>query len=170
MPVSPDETDAFVVRLIIISFPNQFLGDKANPNLLNELTTEAEMSALLSMLIRRLLRVLETGINAPHSSIEENYEKYISSSNPIRIFVEKYIEGSINNDETKQDVYNSYERFCMENRLSKESSETFSRRLKKDYDFKDKQVRGKGIPKPYHWLNMRLKDREEVDDDQETLD
>ena len=54
MPVTPDETDAFFARLIIINFPNQYLGDKANPYLLDELTTETEMSGLLSMLIRRL--------------------------------------------------------------------------------------------------------------------
>ena len=29
MPVTPDETDAFFARLIIINFPNQYLGDKS---------------------------------------------------------------------------------------------------------------------------------------------
>ena len=119
--------------LIIINFPNQFLGDKANPDLIDELTTESEMSALLTLLVRRLPRVLRTGIFTPHSSIEDNYISYISSSNPIRIFVEKYIVGAIDNDETKYDVYASYEKFCSDNRLSRESRETFSRRPKEGF-------------------------------------
>jgi P4 family phage/plasmid primase-like protien len=170
LPITPDETDAFFARLIIIEFPNQFLGDKANPDLIDELTTDQEMSALFTMLVRRLPRVLKSGISTHHSSIGENYEKYIASSNPIRIFVEKYIEtGVINNDETKEDVHNTYEKFCMENRLSKESSETFSRRLKKDYNFTYKQERT-GKTKQYYWKNIRLRGRKEVEEGQETLD
>lgn len=170
IPITPDETDAFFARLIIIDFPNQFLGDKANPDLIDELTTESEMSALFTMLIRRLPRVLKSGIFTHHSSIGENYAKYIASSNPIRIFVENYIEMDvINNDETKEDVYNSYEGFCTENRLSKESNETFSRRLKKEYGLKYRQERT-GKTRAYYWQNIRLRGRKEVEEGQGTLD
>jgi hypothetical protein len=41
----------FFARLLIINFPNQFLGDKANPYLIEELTTPEEMSALLSLIL-----------------------------------------------------------------------------------------------------------------------
>src|SRR6266498_2467497 len=85
IPITPDETDAFFARLIIIEFPNQFHGDKPNPDLINELTTDQEMSALFTMLVRRLSRVLKSGISTHHSSIGENYGKYIAGSNPIRI-------------------------------------------------------------------------------------
>ena len=37
IPITPDYSDAFYARLLIINFPNQFLGDKANPNLIDEL-------------------------------------------------------------------------------------------------------------------------------------
>lgn len=36
MPKTPDDTDAFFVRLLIINFPNQFLGDKAIPDLIGQ--------------------------------------------------------------------------------------------------------------------------------------
>ena len=92
MPISPDETDAFFARLLIINFPNQFLGDKAKPNLIEELTTEKEMSALLGLVVRRLPGVLKEGISYTAShTVEDNYLRYIRSSDPIRYFAERAI-------------------------------------------------------------------------------
>ena len=136
IPKTPDESDAFYARLIIINFPNQFLGSKDNSHLKHELTSESEMSALLSHVLRRLPRVLERGIATPHSTIDENYIKYTESSDPIRLFVETSIDRTSQEAketyEPKVDVYEAYGRFCAEKRLGKESSETFSRRLKKE--------------------------------------
>ena len=61
IPETPDDTDAFYARLLIINYPNQFLGEKDNPNLREELATPEEMSALLSLALKRLPRVLEKG-------------------------------------------------------------------------------------------------------------
>jgi putative DNA primase/helicase len=94
IPKTLDESDAFYARLIIINFPNQYLGEKANPNLIDELTTESEMSRLLTIIVKRLPRVLRSGITTPHSTIDENYIKYTESSDPIRLFVETSIDRS----------------------------------------------------------------------------
>ena len=63
IPKTPDESDAFFARPIIINFPNQYLGRKADPYLLRKLTTKAELSGLLKIVLRRLPRVLEKGIS-----------------------------------------------------------------------------------------------------------
>ena len=125
------------------------------------------MSALLSMLIRRLPRVLKTGIYTPHSSIEENYTKYMESSNPIKLFTETAISRVVENYEPKDDVYASYTKFCDEKRLSKESSETFSRRLG-NLGFEHTQKKTNGI-KNRVWVNVKLVDYTKVDDNQETI-
>ena len=88
IPMTEDETDAFFSRLIIINFPNQFLGNKADPNLIRKLTTHEELAGLLRIVLRRLPKVLKEGILMASSSIDENYEKYILSSNPVRAFFE----------------------------------------------------------------------------------
>ena len=59
IPMTEDETDAFFSRLIIINFPNQFLGNKDDPHLIRKLTTEEELSGLLRIILRRLPRVLK---------------------------------------------------------------------------------------------------------------
>ena len=171
IPITPDETDAFFARLIIINFPNQFLGDKANPNLIEELTTESEMSALFSVVLKRLRRVLKTGISTHHSTIDENYIKYTESSDPIRLFIETSIDRTSQEAnesyEPKVDVYEAYRRFCAEKRLGIESSETFSRRLKKEgLEYDEKKIGGIRI---YVWKNIKLKDWTKVEEGQGTL-
>jgi len=169
IPITPDESDAFFARLLIINFPNQFLGDKANPYLIEELTTPEEMSALLSLILKRLPRVLKNGISSKKSSIEDNYVNYMQSSDPIRLFTEMAIKTvqSENNWQTKEAVYDAYERFCTDKRLPKESNETFSRRLKDaGFEYKQKRIDGGRV---YVWLNIELKDYKEADEDQETL-
>jgi phage/plasmid-associated DNA primase len=145
------------------------LADKANPYLINELITEAEMSALLRLVVNRLPRVLETGISyAGNHTIDDNYLKYIESSDPIRLFCELGIRREPNHNETKAAVYSAYEEYCMEKRLPRESNQTFSRRLKQSgFEYKqDRQDKGR----PYVWESVKLVYWRPVEDeDQETL-
>jgi phage/plasmid-associated DNA primase len=47
IPKTPDETDAFFARQIIINFPNQFFGDNIDYYIIDKLTTAEELSSLL---------------------------------------------------------------------------------------------------------------------------
>jgi len=167
MPLTPDETDAFFVRLLIINFPNQFLGDKSNPNKLAEITTPEEMSLLLSFLIRRLPRVLKNGISYK-DNIEENRVKWIQSADPIRLFIELSISRQVGGYETKDGVYDAYKIFCTDKNLPAESQETFSRRLKEaGFDYKRKSLKGLKV---YAWENIKLEDYRIIERKQATLD
>jgi putative DNA primase/helicase len=168
IPITPDESDAFYSRPLIVNFPNQYLGKNANPYLIDELTTHEEMSAFLSLILRRLPRVLKDGISTK-STIEDTYEKYMQSSDPVRLFIELAIITieDESNYETKDSVYSAYSRFCTDKNLPKESSETFSRRLK-DFGFNYKQKRVEGVQTRV-WIKMKLKDYKDTDEDQETL-
>jgi putative DNA primase/helicase len=172
IPQTPDESDAFFARLIIINFPNQYLGNKADPYLIDKITTEEELSGLLSIILRRLPRVLAGGIYVPNGTIEENYTKYIQSSNPIRAFVETMIDKdtdiAMNSNELKVVVYEGYQRFCNDRKLGIEGSQTFNRKLKKDYGLTDDQFRVQG-KKEWFWTSIKLKEYVKVDEDQETF-
>ena len=124
------------------------------------------------MVIRRLPRVLKSGISTTHSSVEDNYVKYIESSDPIRLFAEVAIRRTTDGHyETKADVYASYERYCSDKNVGTESSEAFSRRLKKLGFEEPKQQRLKGGGKTWVWPNIKLRDYTKPDDeDQEVLD
>ena len=169
IPATPDDSDAYVSRPLIINFPNQFLGDKANPNLIDELTTAEEMSAFLSIILKRLPRVLQKGITSS-STIEQNYVKYMQSSDPIALFIEMAInkaDVSDNKRLTKEQVYQAYDHFCADKKLARESSDTFSRRLKVE-GFLDDRKRIDGMRR-YVWVNIELKDYRQAEEGQETL-
>jgi P4 family phage/plasmid primase-like protien len=169
MPITPDESDAFFARPLIINFPNQYLGDKANPYLIDELTTPEEMSCLLSLVLKRLPRVLKAGTSS-QSTIEDNYTKYMQSSDPIRLFSELCIKTvlDVKDFETKEAVYNAYQNFCIDKKLPKESSETFSRRLKEiGFDYKQRKIEG---VKTHVWIQVGLRDYKEAEKEQDTLE
>jgi putative DNA primase/helicase len=170
IPECNDKTDAFFRRLIIVNFPQQFLGDKEDHNLIDKLTTDEEFSGLLHELLRRLPRVLEKGIRpTTNKSMEETYDKYVRGSNPIQYFVEKAISSG---DEKipKDRLYESYCWFCREKNLPIESEQSFSRRLTQDFGFHHKQVRLDGT-KVYCWENIKFIDWKVSEDQaQETLE
>jgi P4 family phage/plasmid primase-like protien len=161
MPKTSDETDAYFARLLIINFPNQYLGDKANPYLIEELTTPEEMSYLMSLVLKRLPRVLKTGI-FNEASIDDIYEKYTLSSDPVKLFSELYLKTVVgeNNYETKKAVYDTYVKYCGEKGIPKESMNKLTRELTKlGYKSKDnKKVDKKNVQV---WLNVQLIDYDE---------
>ncbi len=169
IPKTPDETDAFFARLIITNFPNQFLGDKADPWLLQKLTTNEEMDGLLSMVVARLSRVLKSGIYVTNDIVEENRRKYILSSDPIRAFIELAIDTNDKNHHTLvTDVYGAYIRFCSDKKLGVETRQTLTRRLGLQGLVK-KQDTNKTGNQPWYWTGVKLKDYAAIEEGQEDL-
>jgi hypothetical protein len=134
------------------------LGDKADPYLIDKLTTEEEMSGLLKVILKRLPRVLKRGIFTASSSIDENYSKYILSSNPVRAFGEAALEQDTDSSPTKEEVYRSYKMFCNDKKLAAESEQSFSRKLKKEFGFNDMQMRDNKGCRAYYWIGIRITD------------
>jgi hypothetical protein len=58
---------------------------------LKKISTDKELSGFLYILLKRLPKVLKRGIFTASSSIPENYDKYILTSDPITAFDEAYI-------------------------------------------------------------------------------
>jgi putative DNA primase/helicase len=171
IPHTPDETDAFFARPIIINFPNQFImGANADPYLADKITTDKELSGLLQIVLQRLPRVLKHGVFTASSSIAENYDKYILSSNPIRAFTEKCVRLDNNYQPSKEEVYSAYRSFCMANKITIESDQAFSRKMKKLEGFKDERRRDRKTGDLiYYWQSIKIVDWKATEKGQETL-
>jgi P4 family phage/plasmid primase-like protien len=171
IPHTPDETDAFFARLIIINFPKQFIeGANADPYLFEKISTDKELSGFLYILLKRLPKVLKRGIFTASSSIPENYDKYILSSNPIRAFVEKCIKLDNSYAPSKEEVYAAYRSFCFANKVTMDSEQAFSRKMKKLEGFKDNRRRDKKTGDLiYYWEGAKIVDWKATEKDQETL-
>ena len=61
LPTNPDNSDAHFRRVIILSFPNQFEGEKEDQDLLKKLSTDKELSGIFNIIAIALKRIIKTG-------------------------------------------------------------------------------------------------------------
>jgi hypothetical protein len=99
-----------------------------------------------------------------------NYDKYILSSNPIRAFVEKCIKLDNSYAPSKEEVYAAYRSFCFAKKVTIDSEQAFSRKMKKLEGFKDNCRRDKKTgEQTYYWEGVKIVDWKATEADQETL-
>ena len=170
IPMTSDITNAFYRRLIIINFTKQFFGDKNNPNLKYEITTEAELSGFLRLVLKRLPRILKEGLRpTTNETIARTQDQYLMSANPIKYFVNKALTPIPAGEKytPKTEVYDAYERFCRHHNLPIISEQSFSQALtSNEYGFHYKLSRqynkgkgkGKNLPALWCWIDFRLSD------------
>ena len=84
LPEINDDTDAAFRRFIITEWNQQFLGNKANKNLFNELTTEDELSGILNLLIHKARQVSVQQKLSYEQSTEELRMGWKEHANPIQ--------------------------------------------------------------------------------------
>jgi putative DNA primase/helicase len=170
IPEATDDSDAYYRRNIIISFPNKFEGDKADPDLLQKLTTEEELSGIFNVLMVALGKVLKNKrIFVNEKTIQERREKYELAAKPIECFKQDAIaEDSTEFDQTtKEDLYRAYQIFAKRNKLAVKSKENFGKMLKGYFqEGREPSGRRKTI-----WKGVRLTDkyRLQIESEQHTL-
>jgi putative DNA primase/helicase len=138
----PNPTAADYRREIIISFPNTFEGKKDDPHLLDKLASKEEVSGMFNVFMQSLRRILKNNrLFFNEKTIDERRLKHERSVNPVKAFVEEAIltkkEDDDDNDITeedhiiKEDLYNSFERYCSIYKISPKSMITVGKDLKK---------------------------------------
>jgi putative DNA primase/helicase len=153
LPEIKEDTIAIFSRLLIIDFPKTFTKN-ANPDLIKELTTEEEISGLLHILLKRLPRVLKSGISYTKSI--DTLEQYKIRMNTASYFADIYLEKVSESKVKKEIVYKKYKDFCYKNKIIPKSEYKFSSELRA-MGFEYKQLRD-GVLKPYYWINLRIKE------------
>jgi P4 family phage/plasmid primase-like protien len=156
LPISPDNSDAHFRREIILSFPNQFEGDKEDQDLLKKLSTEEELSGIFNIIAIALKRILTTQkININEKTIKERREKAELVYDSVGSFLKDAVaEDSTESDYiVKDDFYIAYTRFCKFHKLPVEQKETFGKLLKK-YNYQDgRETKGE---RKTIWKGIRL--------------
>lgn len=158
MPESEDMSDAYNRRVIIISFPNRFDGAREDKQLIPKLTTEREVSGIFNLLmvyLRRIHKNKELYVN--EKTTEEKRAKYERAVNPIKTFLEEALAEELTeaDEETKEDVYKAYQKYCDGYYLPVEKFEMLSRILKGKFGFQDKRREVNDVKIAY-WKHMRL--------------
>jgi putative DNA primase/helicase len=163
IPETEDNTDAFYRRILQINFTHQFFGEKEDPNLIDKITTQDELSILLHELLSRLPRILQHGFRRiTDETIEQTYNKFTMSSNPVKYFYEKALAPEAGSKVPKLEMYEYYLKFCRLHRLTPESDQSFSRTLTGDFRLKIRQYRMKG-ERMRCWVDIKLVDWQQVE-------
>jgi P4 family phage/plasmid primase-like protien len=113
-PQTTEDTLAYVRRWKIFNCGAVFLGDKADPKILDKLTTETELSGLLNWVLEGLKRLLENGRFSFNETEETLRENILKLSNPTKAFIERELEPSNDvKDYIEHDLlYADFIKFC----------------------------------------------------------
>jgi hypothetical protein len=145
VPEAYDDSDAFFRRWLIIVFPNQFINEKADPYILQKLTTPEELSGLLNLVLPALKRLLEKGQFSYSKTTEEIREDYIRKSSPIAAFVMDCLEVDSDAFIIKQDLYNAFAAYCRERKIPCVTKDTFFKNLPQHIPVIDHRPKINGI-------------------------
>ena len=129
VPEAYDDTSAFFRRWVIIVFPNVFIGEDADPQILEKLTTEKELSGLLNLALAGLKRLLENGEFSYSKTVEEVKEDYIRKSSPIAAFIMDCLEIDSDAFIIKKELYNVFTEYCRQLKLPIVGQDTFFKKL-----------------------------------------
>jgi len=159
VPESRDMSMAFYRRIIIVTFPNEFLGGKADKKLIKKLTTKKELSGLFNWAVDGLKRLLknEEFTNAP--SVIEQETDYKRKSSSIACFAMDELEKDDLSVLSKEEVFQRYVRYCEVNDLRPKSNVFFGRDLP-NYASVETGKRTVDAERKMCWIGVKF--REEV--------
>jgi len=170
LPEVTDETHAFWRRWILIKFPNKF---PQNPDLLDELTTEEELSGFFNKILEALTRIELTGKVTITETVEKQKEEWMRMANPVYAFVRDCLEFEPGGYELKDDVYNAYRDYCKLNNLRIVAKNTFGMELQRQDARIKATKRMIGGKQTHVWAGILLKcvgEAEEKEEEKKTLD
>lgn len=169
MPEVNEEREAFFQRWLVVDFVNSFRGtDRENKNLIDEITTDEELSGLLNIVMDRMSKLLSNdGVfkNAPNGS--ELKQTWKEHANSVESFINNQIVFEQESIIVKNDLYNIYVLFCRKRNFIPLTDKTFSARLKRSMNLVDKiedtvlKIHGKTVRV---WKNVKVKDMPKTSD------
>lgn len=153
-----ERTNADYRREIILSFPNTFDDKNDDPNFLNKLITEEEISGIFNILMPALSRIITNNkIFLNEKTIEERRIKSERATDSIGSFIQEAVaEESTEKDWVSKSIfYNAYVLFCKKYKLPAKPIETLGKELKKKHQYLDSKKSSKTGRKP-SWIGVKL--------------
>jgi P4 family phage/plasmid primase-like protien len=141
IPRAEDDTIAFFARWILITFPNTFEGPNEKKDLINELTTEEELSGIFNWALEGLIRLHTNKWTFSYSkSTEEVRKEYVRKSDPIGAFAMDCLAQKPDGQITKPDLYNAFRKYCLQTRLPVTSQDAFFKKLPQHVTYAEKRI------------------------------
>lgn len=133
IPFAYSDNYAYYRRWILIEFPRTFEKDEIDESLLEKLTTEAEKSGFLNLMLAGLKRLFDNMKFSYDPGVEEIEKQYLLHSDNVQVFEETCLrdcEGT-ESPNSKKDVYDFYLLWCRFRKLTPAKPKTFTKKLEK---------------------------------------
>lgn len=152
LPRSADLTNGFFRRWIIVPFPNKFGegGLKADPKIMDKLTTDEELSGLLNRALDGLEWLEKQGHFTINDSTNEMLNQYKLDIDNIAIFIDELCVVSPNVTLEKQRLYKDYSDWCFTSGYKAMGLKKFYSRIETGYPVKIE----KPFNKPRHYVGI----------------
>lgn len=111
VPETPDVTDGFFRRAVVINFPNSF-EKTANPNLLNEIATEENLWSFFKSCVNAFKMARDNKSWIVDESTESKRDKYIIYSNSAVAFCGMALEYDPESYLSNEKIYEQYSLYC----------------------------------------------------------
>lgn len=183
LPDSPDNSDAYYTRWIILNFPYQFVRGKVVSSIerpaANKATLKAdligELSGILNWALVGLKRLRELGRFTNELSTDKMREIYEKLANSLKAFVIEQCDVTNNPSDflSKEEFHVTYARYCQDKKLMPMTKEKVGRELPRCNPGQITQGRDTiGKERLVTWRGIRLKTSDEFapDDDESTID
>jgi putative DNA primase/helicase len=129
LPVITDGTFAFWRRWAIIEFKREF---PVNPGFIDELITKENLSGFLNLILVEMNRIDRDGV-IRGTQAEEVMELWRKRSNSAYAFIKERLKRSVSGSVKKSDLWNQYNKFCIENDFTEVGKAKFRQQLEKEY-------------------------------------
>ncbi len=117
LPETSDMSDGFFRRWVIIDFPYRFPedDDDTDPNILDKIITDEELSGLFNWALEGLRRLKENCQFSYSRSREENKNRWIMEQEPLKRFADDKVIAETGKYVERHDMFNIFKEFCEEN-------------------------------------------------------
>jgi putative DNA primase/helicase len=161
-PPGIQDEDAFYKRWLVISFNLHknclFCRQKIekDPNLLEKLTTEEELSGLLYLAVKAAQRLVTRRRFAKSPSIEAVTEEYEKKANPVKAWASARCIIYEDYETDKERLEKDYEEYCLRKKLPNINRVHLGRELNRLYRVRDGRVGPKGN-QTHVWKGIALR-------------
>jgi len=162
LPSTDDTTKAFFRRWVLIDFPYIFdeHSEDTDPNILDKMITEENMSGLLNWALEGLDRILENESFSMTDTRDDIEERWIRQSDSLQSFFKECVEVDMDNWISKGDLREAYKIYCEAHNIEVESKREMTTRgpemiprTRSPNDYRPKAHDGS---RPQAWKNISL--------------
>ena len=166
-----DLSKGFWDRWILLDYPYTFVTQEEfdsskdrtnlkirNPNIINEITTEEEMSGFLNQALIGLQRLMDNKNFSSTKGSEEVKSTWIQKSNSFIAFCYDKVEDDGEGKISKKELRKKYSEYCKKNKINPKSDYVIKRVLQDTFGVTEERFSVFGDVYEWFWMGIKWKE------------